>query len=517
MKFKRLIPTMAAALLLSACQKNPDSSIVKNKDLDQMIDQAENNKNGSTNLSDLAVNYQDYKTTLKDDQLYVTVNVDAKVEVPGSSQMSIFRVKQKNIDQSLLDKVKKELVRDIVLYDGKAISIKTRSSIEQEIQSLKEQITSTKADTDSYDQESIQTMVGEYQEIINTLQREYESAPAEIKWSEYPSDGKLKSITDLCKGKSGDSYYTGIKELNPDGDYYYGVSDGKNGQYTSLFAQNNKNYGNCLRYGRDNNNYVRITSVVAGNKCNLGLWSLQDGISQDSLLVEGVNPEEFEEYENSTLTVSQEDAKKQADALIQSLGLTDFLCESGGQYGEVVAEGPSPDNGKWGYRKVNILNYMRNIDGVFVDNENGSKLTDGWKGSEYVKKMWDGESITVIVNDDGIIGFYYNAPIELTETVVEKSSMKTFDEIKDIFEQMVLVANARKEPEDAVSMNVSRVILRYTRISEQDRFDTGLLVPVWDFMGTVTEASGKLPEQQEACIMTINAIDGSIIDRELGY
>lgn len=508
---------MAVALLLSACQKNPDSSIVKNKDLDNMIDQAQNNKNGSTSVSDLAVNYQDYKTTLKDDQLYVTVNVDAKVEVPGSSQMSIFRVKQKAIDQNLLDKVKKELVKDTVLYDGKAISVKTRSDIEQEIQSMKELITSTKADTGSYDQASIQTMVDEYQQEISALQREYENAPAEVKWSEYPSDGRLKSIADLCKGKSGDPYYSGIKELNPDGDYYYAVSNGQDGQYTSLYAQNNKNYGNCLRYSRDRNNYVRVTSVVAGEKCNAGLWSLEDGISQDSLRVEGVDPAELEAYAGSTFTVSLEDAKQQADALVQTLGLTDFLCESGGQYGELVAEGPSADTGKWGYRKVNILNYMRNIDGVFVDNENGSKLTDGWKGSEYVKKMWDGESITVIINDDGIIGFYYNAPIEITETVVEKSSMKPFDEIKDIFEQMVLVANARKEPEDAVSMNVSRVILRYTRISEQDRFDTGLLVPVWDFMGTVTEASGKLPEQQEACIMTINAIDGSIIDRELGY
>ena len=146
-------------------------------------------------------------------------------------------------------------------------------------------------------------------------------------------------------------------------------------------------------------------------------------------------------------------------------------------------------------------------------------MTDGGVGEDYVKKMWSGENVEVIVNDDGIVGFYYRSPIEIMETVVEQASMKNFDEIKDIFEQMVVVTNATgSTEEDSVSIDVDRVILRYTRISEEDSFDTGLLVPVWDFMGRFTGQYGeKLNEKSDTCILTINAIDGTVIDRVLGY
>ena len=159
------------------------------------------------------------------------------------------------------------------------------------------------------------------------------------------------------------------------------------------------------------------------------------------------------------------------------------------------------------------------MDGVFVNNDGEEKLTDGWVGDDYVKKMWSGENVEVIVNDDGIVGFYYRSPIEIMETVVEQASMKSFDEIKDIFEQMVVVANATgSDEEEKVSIDVNRVILRYTRISEENSFDTGLLVPVWDFMGRKTDQYGeKQVLKSDTCILTINAIDGTIIDRRLGY
>ena len=56
--------------------------------------------------------------------------------------------------------------------------------------------------------------------------------------------------------------------------------------------------------------------------------------------------------------------------------------------------------------------------------------------------MWQGESIVVFVNDRGIVDFEYLSTIELVETVVEKAQMKPFEEIKDIFKQMIIVTNA---------------------------------------------------------------------------
>ena len=122
------------------------------------------------------------------------------------------------------------------------------------------------------------------------------------------------------------------------------------------------------------------------------------------------------------------------------------------------------------------------------------------------------------VNDSGIVDFYYLSPLTIDKTVVEKSQIKSFDEIRDTFEKMVVVENAIKESgeeQDAkVSIQVKDVKLIYSRISEKDSFDTGLVVPVWNFEGTRVDEYGV---ERTGTILSINAIDGSVINQELGY
>ena len=114
--------------------------------------------------------------------------------------------------------------------------------------------------------------------------------------------------------------------------------------------------------------------------------------------------------------------------------------------------------------------------------------------------------------------FLHRNPIEASNVSDERLFLLPFDEVKDIFEQMAITMNAVNSEEASdgnVTIDIDSVKLRYTRISEKDSFDTGLLVPVWDFIGTKTDQYGY--EVQNAVIMSINAIDGSVIDRSLGY
>lgn len=90
--------------------------------------------------------------------------------------------------------------------------------------------------------------------------------------------------------------------------------------------------------------------------------------------------------------------------------------------------------------------------------------------------------------------------------------MKTFEQICDTFKKMSVVTNATEE--FPVQLDVERITLGYSLVSEPDSFDTALLVPVWDFIGTKTIEHEK---KENSIILTINAIDGSIINRELGY
>lgn len=57
------------------------------------------------------------------------------------------------------------------------------------------------------------------------------------------------------------------------------------------------------------------------------------------------------------------------------------------------------------------------------------------------------------------------------------------------------------------------------RVFEQGSAENGLLIPVWNFYGTRqrTFTDGETDETIPGIMLSINAVDGSIIDRALGY
>lgn len=521
-KNKWLLATgMVMVLGLAACQKSPDSSIVVNKDLDNLIDQAQNSENGGVNVTDVAQNYDIYQTNLQDDSLGVIVNVDAKVDIPKTDQMSVFRVAQAPITQELLTKVQQELVSG-TLYDGAALSVKTQGDIERELQFERDYYNSL---AQEYEGEDLQIMQEEIQRSIDSYQEAYESAPKEVQWSEYPSDGQLHSAEERYQEDSDSEFYSWHYDLNPNGQVYYGVTDGTDGTYRSLYAQNNPERGNCIRYRRDKHGYEWVSGMEPSNleAVNGG------GISQDIWDAAGDIPQHiydqyggevtFTEIQDEPVTISQEDAVGMADAFLTKLGIEDFQYYNGGLYNEVLDlryRSDLDERTGAGYRKEYILSYMRNIDGAFVTFEAAGKHEEGWNGDSYVKKDWGIECIEFRINDAGIVGFDYYSPLTIVETVVDQSNMKTFEEVRSTFETMVAVTNAVNPDvqEGSVTIEIDRVILGYARISEADSYDTGLIVPVWDFKGKKTDTYGM---ETYGSVMTINAIDGSVIDRGLGY
>jgi hypothetical protein len=72
-------------------------------------------------------------------------------------------------------------------------------------------------------------------------------------------------------------------------------------------------------------------------------------------------------------------------------------------------------------------------------------------------------------------------------------------------------------------MTINRAALGLQRIAEKDSSDTGLLVPAWCFYGdrivTCTDASVNAYNSDKGAdpLIIINAIDGSVIDYQLGY
>ena len=137
--------------------------------------------------------------------------------------------------------------------------------------------------------------------------------------------------------------------------------------------------------------------------------------------------------------------------------------------------------------------------------------------------MWVYEQIQVDVTEDGVVYFSWISPS--TEPVLElaDTQLMSFDEISSIFERMFMVKYSYIQTindnggDSHPHMRIDTVRLSLMRIRAKDDTDRGLLIPVWDFWGTyVVPGEPSIPQEPEI-FLTLNAIDGSMVDRDLGY
>ena len=517
---KKYVIIMGIVLMLglSACAENPDSAIIQNKDFDNMIEEASDTQESvdmESMSQDVEENYDTYETTIEDENLHVTVNVDAKVEIPTTDKLSIYRVKQASVSQDMLDKVRTTLAPDVKLYDGAILDIETKQELESQIQYCKDELEAIENGTSNYMPENIDGAKEEILHTLSELETKYENAPDSLSFEDYESDYTIRTVTELYAENPNMEYYIWQNDLSSEGDEIFcGISDGKNGEYVSLYIQNNNNYGNVIRYTKNTISHNFTSALFVGDTSSYDLW--MDGDESVFAIDNGI---EIQCTDKETLNLSIDEAREEANKLLNELGITDFVCWNEGKYNEI----PDMRNtSELYYRPVYKFTYLRTVDNTIVSNEAGSKFTEEWNGDDYVKKNWPGENIIIMVNDTGIVGFYYNAPMEITETVVDKSQLKSFEQVKGTFEEMVVIVHgvegiSKEEGDYHKNIDIDNVVLRYARISEADNFDTGLLVPVWDFEGNIDDGYTWLKEDIPDSVLTINAIDGSIIDHTLGY
>jgi len=500
-KLGALIICVAMLLSMAACQKSPDSSLVVNKDFDKLIEEAEGTDTEKVKIEDIAdIEYEDYVTSFEDSDLGVKVNVNAKVDIPKADHLSVFRVKQAPFTQEFIDKVRAELMGNTPIYDGYALHIETKGEIE-------DIITYWRAAMNETDDETIRA---EYQERIDELQEEYEAAPAEIVLTDYPSDGKLIHSDD---------------STDPDSEGVFVVSDGSDGIYSSLRVNNSPKSSNKLEFemnkvghagvmsSADIEPYIGNIDEILADKSNKEKPENYTGVD---VLYEDSSPISYVQLKGETCTLTEDEAISASNAFLEKLGLAEFSCyDSGIINSQFYCAQSQPFIV---YRTHYAITYYRNIDGVFLTQSSGTKnnMSTGNDAMLYGKISWPGECITIWVNDDGIIGFSYSSPIEITETVVENAAIKSFEDVRETFEKMMVVTNAGKYTTKV--FDIDRVRLSYSRISEANSYDTGLIVPVWDFSGHCETASdGVIIFDGYKTALAINAIDGSIIDPDLGY
>ena len=508
-----LIACFSMSVAMAGCQESPEESVVVNKDMDNLIEEATKEDDEGFDLEEDAGKYNTYKKEINNEALGVHVSVDAKVDIPQTDKLSMYRVEVEPISQELMDALRRELIGDETLYEGKKLDKPLKCELEEKIAYYVEEINNIKWDgsNGSYTSKEAAMEVKEMlQKELDEFRKKYETAPEELVFSkEDIYDGKIKKISQLYKEDT--ELYHSENMMNPKGEMYYGVTDGSNGYYSLLYAHTSPTYSNVIRYRKCAYGYLDEGGQTSS------IYKYDRGLGRDidkSLSVINTNKEFTPVIVDEKTTISKDEAIELADEFLKKVGLEEFKCYEGDIYTEHVhfeKISPIDEKKEMSFRTYYILTYMRTVDGVFVNPNDGVKRLD----VSYITE-WPVEEIEILINDSGIVGFEYVAPLTLTEVVVDDTHMKTYEDIIKTFEDMIAIKHAVESEDEKREITVDRVALSYARICEEDSLTKGLLVPVWDFQG-----KSKLIKHGNSYttndVMTINAIDGTVIDRSLGY
>ena len=222
-------------------------------------------------------------------------------------------------------------------------------------------------------------------------------------------------------------------------------------------------------------------------------------------------------FENKICACTDEEAVQTA---------LDFLSEQGIATEDLIARKIEPvilcdfnqetvSEGYVGY-KIDLCRSVGDIPQTFTDDNIWYMDMNGEVAPENEGRVpYDYESLTITVTDDGIVDFYWNNPMEIIQVLSEDVALKSFDEIQKLMAQQVLMAYESYFPdgyEYEIPLKLGKVTFGMMRVQNPDSEEEYTLIPVWDvFAYNPDDTLGT------RSLMTINAMDGSIISRNTGY
>ncbi|MBQ4640839.1 MAG: hypothetical protein IJB69_10060 [Clostridia bacterium] len=144
-------------------------------------------------------------------------------------------------------------------------------------------------------------------------------------------------------------------------------------------------------------------------------------------------------------------------------------------------------------------------------------------GFDMYTPVYNDELITIVINDDGIQEMSFRHPNEITGVVREDCEILPFEQIMDVARTLLPLKEGWLEKHyDDIRINIYEIRLGYMRVISRNTQEYEY-IPVWDFFGIEEmrgTKGGEIIASQEFpyySYLTINAIDGTVIDRMYGY
>ena len=129
--------------------------------------------------------------------------------------------------------------------------------------------------------------------------------------------------------------------------------------------------------------------------------------------------------------------------------------------------------------------------------------------------------VNVMVQNGIIISVSWYSPVEITDTVEDNVQIlpiaEIYQKMKDFISMKYTISTLEGNTgitSSSIEILVDHAELQMCRIKEKNS-QNFLIVPVWAFTGTIS--IDGFPMYEETNLAVINAVDGSIINAELGY
>lgn len=464
-----MIPILT--LLLTGCQANPEDEIVAGKDAKKFeaILQATEAINSTELSTDVSVNEFPYKMEFKGNTGAITVKVNADVKA-WTGNLPVYRVAPHIISQEDVQKWAEIFFEGNPAYDKRGEMSKTE--IENYILQLRSEM----------NDESLQAEYGEDPEILNAAKEYYLEQLAL-----YEELYKTAPVTVERKETSW--------EFHPSTYYDTKIDLSLNSEEEQELDKTQK-----LKIEADIGNSIYeiwATNRQADDFMRQSIWfTIPD-----------------ENYEWEYLSYSEESAKVLVQDTLEALGMNNwkiYSCtpielENHVAYYHILCQ-----NSYDGF-PVTVLPQLENIG-----------------GEEYAARYYY-ESLEFDVSN-GKIGFVaWESPMDQIAIENQNVSTLSFEEIMKRFQTQMEVQYTENNigegelPENEnrrYLIQVNRIEQELVRIKVPDNEKEFYLVPAWNFYGTI---NGQEAEEEggitslDSPLLTLNAVDGTVINTYLGY
>ena len=461
MKARNYIGLMiVTSLLLSGCQATPDQDIVANKN-DQQTEQskAESAAESTEDTDAEKVVSEGYSESFASDSGDVTINI--QVDQVKARPIPVMQAEAQDISVDDVKRWSKAFfgtTEDV--YEG--TSQMTKSEIQKAILWRQQWINDKDRliTEEGYTEEAAEAVIQSYQEEIDNLKANYESAPEDDErqktdWTFHPA-----------------SYYREMAEAGGDEDW------------------SNLDKTDKLKVIGDCDGKMAYVSASNRSTPDYQLHSIMFYWDDEQA---GLNS-------NGKSSISQEEAVKLTDQKLKEL--TD---------GEWVV------NAVWAIGNQWRIQYVPSIDQIPC-----VYSTIDYTADDTYASNLDYEQIDFSVTDDQIVSAEWDTPMKVTSADSQTSELKSFDELYDAFKTYMKVSTSvsslglmEDDSEDA-AVNITKIQQMYCRVKVKNSDQAFEYVPVYVFSGYASQGDYKEDGWvNHFCV--VNATDGTIINTWLGY